>query len=171
MTKIERRKTSVKLYPGNYASKLEALLEQLNAAVIAEESAPKRAGTRSKAVALAREHDALLAEAEDAAVAVEVHEISNIAWQQLADQHPPVDGNERDQQAGMNMKTFPPALLRASIGDPSLDLDELSRAHFVKLENAAWNLHNGDDALGKFSAVSLLKQARDPDSKLHNDSE
>lgn len=170
MTKIERRKVTVKLYPGNYASRLSALREEVTSALIAEESAPKRATSRSKAAALAREHDDLMAEAETAVVEVEVQEISNMAWQKLADEHPARKDEPRDQQSGMNMSTFPGALLRASVDD-GLDLDSMSRAHYVKLEKAAWALHNEGDDFPKVSVVSLLKQARDSDSKPQPDSE
>lgn len=171
MSKIERRKITVKLYPGNYASRLSALRDDITSALIAEESAPKRANTRSRAAALAREHDKLQTEAEEVALNVEVREISNIAWQRLADEHPPREQELGDQRAGMNIKTFPAALLRAALGDTDLDLDEMSRAHYMKLERAAWDLHNEGGDFPKVSAVSLLKQAKDTDSKPPPDSE
>lgn len=173
-TKIERRHVSVPLYVGNYQNELNTLLEEAMAAQRDEESgvSPQRQGTRSKAIALARKYDALLAEANEAAINVEIHEISNTEWQQLADEHPPREGDAADKKLGMNAKTFPRALLVASLGKPApIDLDEISPVHYTKLERAAWKLHNGDDALPLFSLVSLLKQARDPDSKQPNDSE
>ena len=172
MTKIERRRATVTLNQGNFESELAALLDQAMAAQRAEETgATRRAGTKSKAIALAKQYDALLAEAEASAVTVDIYELSNTDWQVLADFHPPREGDAGDKQRGVNMKTFPGALLRRALPEGQVDIDELSRLHYVKLETAAWNLHNGDDALPKFSLVSLLKRQRDPDSKQPSDSE
>lgn len=174
MTKIERRKTTVSLYQGNYQHQLAELEARAEAALIAEQSgaSPRRAGTKSEAARLAVEFDALVTEAEASAVKVDLFEISNTEWQKIADEHPPREGDPIDRQRGVNAKTFPTALLKASV-DPAagIDLDELSRLHFVKLANAAWDLHAGDDALPKYSLVSLVKEAREQGSKQQPDSE
>lgn len=167
---MERRKDTVKLYPQSYNDRLKELRDQVDAAVAAETAAgPRRTGQKSKAVELAREHDAWQ-DAEEGVVEVEIQEISNTAWQKLADDHPPRPGDLKDQKNGLNMKTFPDALLRASVGD-SINVDELSRLHAAKLERAAWDLHNGDDALGKLSLVSLLTEETSEDSRQQRDSE
>lgn len=164
--KIERRTTTVKLYFGNYQAELTDLQERMLAEFRKEEAAgPRRSGTKSKAAELAREYDAKLAEGEASGVEVTLHEITNAEWQTLTDAHPPRDGDDRDKRTGWNVKTFPPALLRASLGETDLDLDALSPAHTLKLNDAAWNLHNADDALPKESMVSLLKQYREAASK------
>ena len=187
MTANERRKVTVKLYPGNYESELADLLDRAMAAKRKEDAAkeaegasgPQRAGQKSEVPPLAAESDRLAmqydtkaAEAEAAGVEVVINEISNTAWQKLADEHPPREDDERDKFNALNMSTFPAALLKVAL-DPaaSVDLDELSRVHYVKLERAAWNLHNGADEIPKESLVSLLNQQRDADSKPDSDTE
>ncbi len=182
MSKIERRRAVVTLYQGNYEAELASLMEKAMAAQRAEESGmtQRRAGTKSQAMALAAEYDALLAKAEEDAVKVTVWAISNNEWGPLADEHPPREGDAKDNTFSVNMKTFPPALLRLALVEPGTnrdgeqilaDLGDISRIHFLKLETAAWNVNVGDDALPKFSLVSLLQQAKDPDSKQQPDSE
>ena len=186
-TKIERRRTTVTLYQGNYEHELAELMEQAMAEQRKEEkSGAKRQGTRSKAIALAKKYDDLVAEAETTAVKVTLWAISYNEWGPLADRHPPRDDDLEDKQRGVNMKTFPLDLLYASLAEPGTgDLDEmlaagklalrelgdLSQVQYVKLENGAWNVNVGDDALPKYSLVSLLKRQSDPDSTLPSDSE
>ena len=186
-TKIERRKTTVKLYLTEYEEQISQLRDEYARAVRDEETGPKRQGTRSKAAALAKQHDALEDEAEGAAVEVPLWAISYLDWDPLADGHPPRKGEDLDQQYGVDMNTFPAVLLRASLvpsddlptrkpgedietllkrGQEILDeLGDLSRVQYVRMETAAWNVNAGDDALPKLSLVSLHKQRRDLDSK------
>lgn len=185
---LERRRATVTLHPGNYESELAALLDKAMAAQRAEETgAGRRMGTRSEAIELAKQYDALLAEAEASGVEVTVWAISYTEWGPLADEHPPREDNPDDKVRGVNMKTFPHALLMVSLVPPGTASDfeslklkgegalgalgEISRVHYAKLETAAWNVNVGDDALPKFSLVSLLKQQRDPDSKPPSDLE
>ena len=189
MTKIERRHATVTLNQGGYEQRLEDLwAEGLRANEAEQISSTKRANTRSRALTIAKEYDELLAEAEAAAIEVTVWALSNTEWSVLADEHPPREDDADDKRRGVNVKTFPPALLKASLVNPATDgmtsvqdkvavggltladLD-LSRAHYVKLETGAWNVNVSDDSLGKSSLVSLLKRQRDPDSKQPNDSE
>lgn len=173
MTAIERRRKTVILYPGDIQRELDDLLERAMAAQRAEDSGlvQQRMGTASAAMELARQYDVKLAEAETQGARIELLEISHGAWERLADEHPPRKDESSDLRSGLNTKTFPAALLRASLGDSDLDVDELSQMHYTKLENAAWALHNEDDALPKFSLVSLLKQASEPDSKARSEQE
>lgn len=174
MSKIVRRHATVTLHHGNYQQDLADLMEQAMAALRAEEAgATRRAGTKSKATALAKQYDDLLAEAEASATQVTVWALSHTEFDALTDDHPPRDGEAADQKFGLNMKSFPPALLKAALVEPGtqgngqaiLDALDLSQVHYKKLETAAWNVNVGDDELPKFSMVSLLKQARDPESK------
>lgn len=189
MTPLERRRATVTLYPGNFDHELTALMDKAMAAQRAEETsaAGQRMGTKSEAIRLAKEYDALLATAEDSGVEVTVYAISYLEWGPLADEHPPRDNDPRDTQFGVNMKTFPQALLSVSLVPPGeahdfaglktkgesalAELGDISRVHYAKLETAAWNVNVGDDVLPKYSLVSLLKQQRGPDSKPQNDSE
>lgn len=187
MTKIQPRRNVVTLYQGNYEQELQDLLEDTEKAQRLETlSGSKRAGTKSAAIALAKKYDDHLAKAEDDCVKVDVWALPYTQWGPLADQFPPRDDEADDKQRGVNMKTFPKALLCASLvapgevdgSDPEHiealqakgraalnELGALSQLQYVKLERAAWNVNVGDDSLPKFSLVSLLKQQRDPDSK------
>jgi len=185
-TKIERRRTTVTLSQGNYDQELSDLRDEYIRTEAAEAAAERRQGTRSKLPPLARKHDALQDEADKAAVKVTLWAISYNEFGPLADRHPPRADDVADKQRGVNMKTFPLDLLYASLAEPSAgDLDEmlvagklalrelgdLSQVQYMKLETAAWNVNVGDDALPKFSLVSLLKAQKDPDSKPQPDSE
>jgi hypothetical protein len=186
MTKIERRRATVTLHHGNYEAELAELLDKTMAAQRKEETTPGRFSEKSAAIALAKQHDDLLAEAEASAIKITVWAIRHDEWSVIADEHPPREDDAEDAKRGLNMKTFPKALLLASLAEPKdyadpvgqqaegqRILDDLapSRVHYAKLESAAWNVNVGDDALPKFSLVSLLKQQRDPDSGQQPDSE
>lgn len=188
MPKIERRRLSLKLPHGNYEHDLAKLLEEAQTALRAEESGAvqRRAGTRSKAAELARQYDDLRAEADETALELTLWALKHDDWDALSDEHPPRDDNADDAQRGRNMKTFPRALLEVSLIAPedANNLDELksrgaaalaelelSRVHYLKAETAAWNVNVGDDALPKYSLVSLLKQERGTDSERPNSSE
>lgn len=188
MSKITRRRTTVKLYQGNFEQDLADKQADFEAALSKEETGARRQSTRSKAAALALEHEAMKAEAEATAEVVTLWAVSNAEWSEIADDHPPREGNPVDARNGVNMQTFLPVLLRIAMVDPETPgvtsaadkialggvalgtLDPI-RAHYMKLETAAWNVTVGDDALPKYSLVSLLKQAREPDSKPQSDSE
>ena len=198
MSTIERRSTVVPLYQGAYAQRLADLLDETmakqraaEAAEADEESAgPRRVGQVSlarqlatEAKSLAKQYDDLLAEAETRTVKVTLWEISYRHWSGLRDEHPPRDDDRRDATFGMNMKTFPSAVLRASLvpSDQSANITDLTRLvalgqsildelgdisgmHYAKLEKAAWDMNVEDDALPKFSLVSLLTEASASDS-------
>lgn len=187
MTKIKRRQTSVSLYQGNYEQELATLLDRTMAAERDQSVQVRKFGQVSESIELAKQYDTLLAEAESSAVVVPLWAISYTEWDPIADMHPPREDDKDDAQRGVNMKTFPGALLRASLvapgesegvndllakGDAALnDLGDLSRVQYVKLERAAWQVNVGDDALPKISLVSLLQAQRGDDSKPQSDSE
>lgn len=184
---MERRRITVTLYPGNFEAEIADLERRALAAAVAETSAVKRAGTRSESMRLAKERDDRLAEASTSAVDVTVWAISYLEWGPLADEHPPRDDDPGDKRHGVNLKTFPLALLKVSLVTPgeakSFDdlkargesaltgLGEISRVQYAKLETGAWEVNVGDDALPKYSLVSLLKQQRGPDSSEPSDSQ
>lgn len=186
MTRIERRRQVVTLFQGNYEAELADLMERAMSALRDEETGQRRASSRSTANALAREFDAKTAEAEETAVRVPVWALRYDQMQDIEDEHPARDGDTTDQRFGVNMRTFPKALLEASLVDPTTtsDLGEIKtkgaailadldvrKAHYKKLETAAWTVNVGDDNIPKESLTLLLKQAREPDSKPQPDSE
>ena len=169
----DRRKAVVTLYPGNYQAELNELMERaLEAERNKKAAGPRRAGQKSVTTAddLAEEYDAKLAEAEAAGVEVVLREISNMEWERLLEAHPPRDGDARDLAVGYDRPAFQRALVEAAIGDAAIDVDVMSRAHFIKLANAAAELHGADDSLPKESLASLLKEYREAASKPQPDS-
>lgn len=190
MTKIERRHFVVSLLPGTYEQELADLAQRaLTAAELELQQGPRRIGQKSKAIELAAEHDAMKAAAPEAAAKVTVWALGYAELPALKDSHPPRldlddDGNAlhpRDKMHGANMDTFPHALLCASLVTPGehktveamveagariLD-DELSPSllHYQKLETGAWNVNMGAEQLPKDSLVSLLMEAREPESE------
>ena len=188
--KIERRRATVTLFQGHYEQELADLFEAAMSAERLETiGSTRRMGTKSEANALGLKYDKVSKEAQSTAVKVTVWALSNTTWGPLADEHPPRDGEADDKKRGLNMKTFPPVLLRMSLvspddskglsnaelvseGEKALDeLGDISRLHYVKLETAAWNVNVGEEDIPKFSLGSLLKQQRDLGSKPRNDSE
>lgn len=174
--KISRRSRTVKLYQGEYEPRIDELSRALVEAVDGEQERGKRFGEKSSAMQLAREHDALVAEADKTAVPVTVWAIGFRDFGRLMDMHEPRPDNEADQRFEVNMRTFPDALAEASLADPEVDygedvglrcrngrkkleeLGDISRVHYVKVREAAWDVNVSSDELPKFSAVSRLRE-------------
>lgn len=193
MSKIATRFRDVVLPQGDHDAALATLRREIAAEQAAEDATGGRFSSKSKAAAKAVAFDKLAAKAEAEAVTVRVYALSYDEFDPLEDLHPPRDGDAVDKRVGYDRKTFPHAVLKASLVDPEAvegdtpegrfrdllakgdaafaDLGRLSRLHYARLENEAWDVNVGDDSLPKFSAVSLLKAARGPDSKPQPDSE
>lgn len=171
MSKFERRKVTVTLYPRDLRQELDALFEAAVAAQAAEDSSgPRRQGQKSQAMAKAREYDKLLA--DNPGEKFDLFEITRGEWRRLVDEHPPRKDEPRDALSHYNTKTFPEALLRASLAESDIDLDDLPPSYYQELENACWKLHNEVDEIPKgFSLVSLIAQAREQKSEAQSDSE
>lgn len=187
MPKIARRFRIVTLPQGDQEAALASLRQEIVAAQGIEDATGARFGGKSAAAAKAVEFDKLKAKAEKDAVAVKVYALAYDEFGPLQDAHPPRDGDDTDKRVGYNRKTFPHALLKCSLVEPdaAADLDELvakgdaafaelgrpTQTQYTRLEQAAWDVNVGDDSLPLFSAVSLLREARGPDSKQRLDSE
>lgn len=181
--KLERRRSVVTLYQGGYHARIDALEEEVDR-LRESESVDKRHGTKSQAIVKAKERDDLVAEAEQSAIRVDVWAIDRRDWSKLADLHPPRDGERRDELYGVNMKTFPEALLVLSILAPGegvtfedrLKLGEerlapfeaASQVQWTRLVNGSWDVNVGDDSLPKSSLVSSLRAASERASKSRN---
>lgn len=179
--------TTVTIPPSGYAKRIADLGAEVDELAEAESTTPGRFGSRSKAMAKAREYDALVAEAVDKSTEVAVWQVSYLEWGQLADLHPPREGDVIDRRRGINGKTFPNALLKIALvepgaaenfddwlakGEAALDaLGAISQPKYVELETAAWDLSAGDESFPKESAVSLLKRLKDQGSAPQPDSE
>ena len=196
MSKIERRRFVVKLLPGTFEQELVDLAQQvISVAESEEQQGPRRSGQRSKALELAKKHDAMKARAVDMANKITVWALGYAELPALRDAHPPrteVDDDgkalfPKDKLHGVNMSTFPHALLCASLVEPGkyddlasmveagtriLDEDlSPSAIHYDKLETAAWNVNMGVEQLPKDSLVSLLMQDSESKSKEHSEQE
>lgn len=191
MTAITRRHAIVTLYDGDHHAKLSTLIEEAMSAYGDEATgvSPQRFGTKSVANAKAIEYDAAVKEAEETATKVAVWALRYDHMTDLQDEHPPRTGEVADESYGVNMKTFPRALAEISLIDPVTtdqvtDLAELqsmgraamlelgvSKAQYLKLESAAWNVNNLGDEIPKESLASLLTEAREQHSKPQPDSE
>lgn len=187
MPKIATRFRVVTLPQGDHDAALAALRHDIAAEQAAEEAAGGRFGTKSKAAAKAIAYDKLAKQAEADAVKVTVYALAYDEFGPLQDLHGPRDGDKADVRLGYNRRAFPLALLKASLVDPEAvegetsdarfkdlvakgevaftGLGRLSQLHYARLEGEAWDVNTGDDSLPKFSAVSVLKAARGPDSK------
>lgn len=193
MTKIARRFRVVTLPQGDQESALALLREEIVAAQALEDSAGGRFGAKSVASAKAVEFDKLKAKAEKDAVKVTVFALAYDEFGPLQDAHGPREGDAVDKRAGYNRKTFPHALLKASLVEPDAAVGETDEERFAdllakgdalfaelgrptqvqyaRLEAAAWDVNVGDDSLPSYSAVSLLKEAKERGSKQQPDSE
>lgn len=183
--KLDRRRADVALYQGSTIAKLDALTDQVETAERAEQS-NKRMGTKSQAMALAKEYDDLVANADADAVHVTVWAIGRRDWKMLADEHPPREDEKQDALYGVHMGNFPDALValailapdegdhyddRVKLGNERIDaLGDLSQVQWMKIARAAWDVNVGDDALPKSSLVLLLQDRKERASKRQQDS-
>lgn len=185
---ISRPSRVVKLYQGEYEARVTEAAERLTKAIEDEQKAGKRFGEKSLSMRVAQEYDDLIAEAEKAAVEVTVHAVGFRHFGALMDQHPPREDNKGDERFDVNMKTFPDELAEMSLADPSTEfgeddvdavvklmrmvgrkrlkeLGDISRVHYVKIRDAAWDVNVSSDELPKFSAVSRLRELSETRSK------
>jgi hypothetical protein len=194
MTNAPRRFRVVTLPRPEDDSELAAMRREIASLQAAENSAVRRQSTKSKAAAKALEFDKRVAQAEKDAREVTVNELAYDEFGPLQDLHPPRKGNDMDEQFGYNRDTFPLALIKASMVEqdaaqgatPEELLADLiakgdaawadlggkpGRLQYARLESAAFEVNVGDDSLPKFSAVSLLEQAKKRASEQLLDSE
>ncbi|MGH1563030.1 hypothetical protein [Mumia sp. DW29H23] len=186
---LQRRRTVVTLYQGDYEQRLADLGGRVAAAFEAENETPRRLSDESDAAALAQEHDDLRAEADETAEKVTLFALTNTQWVELAAQHPPRDDDKADAARGVNTDTFPGALLLACLVPPPdghdrrevLDLlnegqrildtiGDPTRVQWLKLTRAAYAVNMQDDDLPKVSLVSALHNAREAGSGRQSDS-
>lgn len=112
---------------------------------------------------LAQEHDALVEEMETHATRVRVTTVRRRQYRELADAHPPREGEKGDTALGVNVMTFREALVPAAIVEVTEDgetkawenytaderdefLDTLAEADMERLFGTAYGLVNGFNA-------------------------
>jgi hypothetical protein len=180
-----RRTITIDLYPGEYEQQLAEALEAANDAVRREATSPRRFGQASPALAAAKAFDELRDHPPEPVARVTLWQIGYLDWDDLValPEHEPRADNPSDALHGVNMSTFPRAVLHASLIDPDdarsitarvsageqrlRDLSP-SRVHYTKLEAEAWAVNSEELNLPKDSLASLLTRARGDDSEQRN---
>jgi len=186
---IKPRTAVVTIYAGDYLDRIRHLEQRAEAAKDASADAgPRMNDEVPEYLELAREHDALVAEAEESAVHVRVQALGRRHWKALVAAHPPRkagDGVSEDEAKfdaanGVNVDTFKDALVYGgevevngekveyrTIVEPDLspeDLDKLSDVDFDRVYFTAFSLNRVPAADPKASLVSRLTQTNDETS-------
>lgn len=144
MTTIEPRTAVVRIYFGDYLDRIRHLERRHEAAVKAEASAPRTLSDPSEAQALADQHAALVAEADQSSVDVTLKALGRKRWRDLVREHPPRPDVKDDEAAGVNEESFADALVPLSIVEPGLtvdDLDAVSDVDYQRLYVSAFALN------------------------------
>ena len=163
MVTIEPRTAVVTIFQGDYMDRIRHLEQRHKAATDAEKSGPPRMNSEiPESVEIAKEHKALVAEAEATALNVTVRALTRRAWRELVAEHPVRDGNRADAVVGVNEDTFKDALVPLSIVEPVLtedDLEVLSDAQWDQIYYTAFDLNRGTP-----SPKALLVSQSNPES-------
>lgn len=166
MSTIEPRTSVVIIYGGDYLDRLRHLEKRYEAAVKAEQSATRLLADEAQSPAIAAEHEALKAEAEETALHVTLRALGRKAWRALVAEHPPRPSHEGDASVGVNEETFKDALVPASITSPELsedELDAISDIDWDRLYFTAFALNRSPAASPK-ALVSPTSQESDETS-------
>ena len=170
---INRRTKSVLIYQGDDLARIEELAEEARSLAHQEAaSGPRVLGEGSAAEAAAKAHDDFVTEAESRAVKVVLTEVGRRRWRNLTGEHPARTGNKGDEAMGVNLDTFPEALLKASITEPQFPtaddladwLDMMNDGMFDRLFLEAFAL-NRSTSDPKASLVSELMSRNAATSK------
>ena len=179
MSSFEPRTAVVTIYTGDYLDRIRHLERLAEAAKEADEGIARTLDEGAEYLRLAEEHDALVKEAEAAAVHVRVKALPRKTWKQLVSEHPLRDGHRADGAAGVNEDTFKDALVtchgvtesgldyRTIIGPADFDdetLEELSDVDFDRIYLTAFALNRGVVATPKASLVSRMTRPSDETS-------
>lgn len=167
MSTIQPRTATVTIFQGDYLDRIRDLERRAEAA----REAAGRVRTLDEVpeyLQIAKEHDALVAEAEESALHVKVKALRRSEWKALVAEHPPRDGNKSDNAVGVNEDTFKDALVPASIIEPADfsvdDLDELADVDFDRLYYAAFALNRAPGVGPKAGLASRMSQENDETS-------
>lgn len=161
MTTSLLRTAVVDIYPGDILARLRHLENRYEAARRTEALAGPRLNHEiPESVEIAREHTALLAEAEEVRIGIELQALPRKVFKELFQKHPPREGNATDQEVGVNDETFPEALVPPSLVDQSWveRLDEFSDVDFERLYLQAFHLNRSEHSAPKALRVSPLSQ-------------
>jgi hypothetical protein len=162
---VQPRTAVVKIYQGDYIDRIRHLERRAEAARDASDPEPKRMGIVPDYVALATEHDGLVAEAEESAITVKVRALKRGEWKALVAKHPPRKDHDEDTAASVNEETFKEVLVPASILEPEGfvgdGLDDLSDIDFDRCYITAFLLNRAPASDPKANLVSRMTQPND----------
>lgn len=176
MSLFEPRTAVVTIYRGDYLDRIRHLERKAKASEKAHGSLPLMGGEVPEYLTLAEEHDALVREAEDAAVHIRLRALPRADWKALIAAHPPRKAGEpgateaqvnADTRAGVNEESFAEALVPVSIVEPEVTADDLADLPHVDFERLYWTavaLNKAPVADPKASLVSRMTQKNDETS-------
>lgn len=170
---IKPRTTTVPIYQGDDLEHLAELRMAANQAGRTAEGAPLRAGDERPGQAERDAYDAFVEEAAERAVIVRLTALGRTKWADLVAAHKPrttiTEGRvvpvDEDADYGVNVESFPAALLTVAITEPAEVvedvagfLDMISEGDFERLWVTAYGLNRapgGDPKETAFSTASL----------------
>lgn len=148
---LKPRTASIPIYQGDAPDRLQRLKEKIDAAEAAEKDAGPRmmADDVPESAGLREQYAALLPEAEADAVWVKLRNLGRRTWREFVDKHPPREGNESDENLGINEDTFfdevvPIGLLAPIFGSDAERvqfLDDLSPYDWAQVKWKCWELN------------------------------
>lgn len=149
-TTLKPRTDTVVLFQGDDDQKIRELAARAERLKKSEEMGlPRTLGELPEYEIAAREHDEFKREATERAVTVTVQALRRRQWRSLVDEHLPRKDAPVDERFGVNLKTFPDALVPISITEPAFDtpadrddfLDSLSDQQFEDVFWAAFGVN------------------------------
>lgn len=175
---VERRSAVVTIYQGDYLDRIRDLEARAEAAERAARpvgddedrtpTAPRRLSDPPETpeyVQLAREHDALVREAEEHAIHVRVVALKRADWKAMLRNHPPKpdptapqDVQDFEKSVGVHEETLKEELVPASVVEPEPGewIEELSDGDFDRIYLTAFALNRTSGGDPKASLVSRL---------------
>lgn len=168
MSLFEPRTAVVTIYPGDYLDRIRHLEQRAEAELKSHEGVPLLNGEVPEYLATAKEHDALVAEANKVAVRIRLKHLPRGEWTALCELHPPREGYPADVRFGANIAEVAEKVVPLSIVEPegitAEDLASLSHADWERLYLTAFALNRVPVADPKASLVSRMIQTNDETS-------
>lgn len=170
MARIKPRTAEVTIYQGDDLAILRELQQIIQDAEKAEQvtGPPVLVGDASPLADAVAAYNAALEEATPRAVTFVFHAISRLKFKLLTAAHPPRDDDKGDEVLGLNMDTFPRALIDACWVDPTVpaeerdgEIDSLRDADFTMAWGAAYSVNRAAGVVPKALPVSGLTPKSD----------
>lgn len=159
MSVIQPRTATVDIYQGDYLDRIRHLEQRFEAALKSEETTTRTVADQHESAAIAEEHRALVAEAEESKIVVTVGALGRKGWRKLVSEHPPRKNGDAteaevasDAAMGVNEDSFKEELVPLSILSPTLtedDFDSMSDIDYDRIYYTAWALNRAPAASPK----------------------